>query len=139
MLLFVYGSLKEGFPNFPVNRGRRFPGRFRTARAYPLYLADGVLPCLLLQPGVGEAVHGQLFEVDEAALAAMDELERVGQPGGYSRVPIEVVATAASPAAPPQPRTAWVYVQDPSRLAPGGEHVGPLAEYTPEHARRLRW
>lgn len=136
-LLFVYGSLKQGFPNFHVNRGRRRPGEFRTRQAYPLMLADGTLPCLLPQPGQGERVRGQLFEVDDAALAAMDALERVGLPGGYTRVPIEVEADGAGPHA--QPLTAFVYMQDPARLASGGPHVGPLAEYTAEHARSLRW
>ena len=42
--LFVYGSLKEGFPNFHVNQGRRVPGEFRTVRPHPLYLVGGRLP-----------------------------------------------------------------------------------------------
>lgn len=148
MLLFVYGSLKEGFPNHHVNRGRRVPGAFRTAQPYPLYLADGVLPCLLPRPHSGHRVHGQLFEVDDADLAAMDALERVGEPGGYARIAIEVEPVrddAAAGGAPAQPEpehrtvTAYVYVQSEARLQAGGAHVGPLAEYTPEHARSLRW
>ena len=49
-LLFVYGSLKEGFPNFHVNKGRRVPGTYRTVQPYPLFLANGQLPCLLDAP-----------------------------------------------------------------------------------------
>lgn len=135
-LLFVYGSLKEGFPNFHVNRGRRRPGAWRTTAPYPLWLADGVLPCLLARPGEGLPVTGQLFEVGDAELAAMDALERVGKPGGYVRTTIEVHAIG-EPDAPPL--TAFVYVQDERRLAPGGAHLGPLDEYLPEHARSLRW
>jgi gamma-glutamylcyclotransferase (GGCT)/AIG2-like uncharacterized protein YtfP len=37
-LVFVFGTLKEGFPNFTVNRGVRVPGSFSTCSAYPLYL-----------------------------------------------------------------------------------------------------
>lgn len=136
-LLFVYGSLKEGFPNFHVNRGRRVPGRYRTVSPHPLVLADGVLPCLLPTNGGGHRVIGQLFEVDAAGLAAMDALERVGEPGGYTREKIDVVAEPAGPA--DAPVQAFVYMQSPSRLAPGGAHVGPIAEYTHEHARSLRW
>ena len=37
-LVFVFGTLKEGFPNFATNRGARVAGSFRTRAAYPLYL-----------------------------------------------------------------------------------------------------
>lgn len=134
--LFVYGSLKEGFPNFHVNRGRRIPGTYRTARPLPLMLLDGVLPCLFPRPGEGLPVFGQLFEVDAAALAATDALERVGDPGGYERRLIEVLrADAASPA----PVEAFVYVGSEVLVAHAGAHVGPIAEYTLEHSRTLRW
>jgi len=139
--LFVYGSLKEGFPNFHVNKGRRLPGTYVTTEAYPFYLADGALPCLLPLPGTGHRVRGQLFEVNEAQLAAMDALERVGEPGGYDRATITVqaidVADQAGEAGAPV--TAFVYMQHASRLPEGGRHVGPLAEYTLAHARALRW
>ncbi|MBX3609704.1 MAG: gamma-glutamylcyclotransferase [Hydrogenophaga sp.] len=134
-LLFVYGSLKQDYPNHPVNRGRRVPGEYRTAQAYPMHLIDSVLPCLFLQPGQGLPVSGQLFEVNADALAAMDALERVGEPGGYQRVTIDVVASDGSGALTP----AFAYVQDAALLQRGGPHPGPLADYTPEHARALRW
>ena len=134
-LLFVYGSLKEGFPNFHVNTGRRVPGLYRTAQPHPLYLAEGVLPCLLDAPGHGHRVLGQLFEVDEAGLAALDRFERVGEPGGYQRLTLDVEPADGGAAALP----AFFYAQPPSRLAGAGPHVGPIAEYTHEHARQLRW
>ena len=134
--LFVYGSLKEGFPNFHVNQGRRLPGEFRTLRPYPLYLIGGRLPCLLPLPGEGLPVQGQLFEVSPEALARMDALERVGQPGGYTRALIEVQdLAAAAPAAMP----AFVYLQARTMLDAPGPHLGPLALYTMEHAQALRW
>lgn len=134
--LFVYGSLKEGFPNFHVNRGRRLPGEYRTARPHPLMLLDGVLPCLFPRPGEGVAVVGQLFDVDAAALAAMDALERVGEPGGYERRLIEVLRADAGPSAVVE---AFAYFGSEALVARAGTHVGPLAEYTLEHARTLRW
>ncbi len=132
--LFVYGSLKEGFPNFHVNRGTRVGGHWRTAEPHPLHLHRNRLPCLLPLPGQGLHVRGQLFAVGPAELAAMDALERVGEPGGYARVPLEVVAEDGG-----ERLTAWAYVQDPALLQDDGEHPGPLAEYTPEHALRLHW
>ena len=134
--LFVYGSLKEGFPNFHVNKGRRLPGEFCTLQRYPLYLIAGRLPCLLPAPGEGLQVQGQLFEVSADALALMDALERVGQPGGYRRELIEV--QNMDPAAP-HPVAAYVYLQSHALLDAEGTHLGPLARYTLEHARSLRW
>jgi gamma-glutamylaminecyclotransferase len=135
-LLFAYGSLKEGFPNFHVNRGQRVPGRYRTLQPYPLYLVGGRLPCLLPQPGQGLPVVGQLFRVDADALAAMDRLERLGEPGGYARQRIAVQRIDAADA---ELHEAFVYLQDPALLGGPGPHLGPLAEYLPEHARSLRW
>lgn len=133
-LLFVYGSLKEGFPNFHVNKGRRVPGAYRTVKPFPFFLADGQLPCLLALPGTGHKVVGQLFEVSPSKLAAMDAFERVGEPGGYMRIVIEVASVEAR-----APNKAFVYVQHESRLAAPGAHVGPIAEYTYEHAKSLGW
>jgi gamma-glutamylaminecyclotransferase len=133
--LFVYGSLKEGFPNFHVNRGRRIAGHFVTTVPYPFYLVDGGLPCLLNQPGQGLTVRGQVFEVDSAALAAMDQLERLGEPGGYTRerITVQSLDTGATP------HEVWVYCQSPAMLQRPGPHIGPLAEYTHAHAKALRW
>lgn len=135
-LLFVYGSLKEGFPNFHVNRGQRLPGDYRTLQPHPLFVVGGRLPCLLPLPGQGLRVRGQLFRVDDVALAKMDRLERVGEPGGYQRARI-AVERIDLPA--PTLHEAFVYLQDPALLDGPGPHLGPLAEYLPEHARTLRW
>jgi gamma-glutamylaminecyclotransferase len=135
-MLFVYGSLKEGFPNFHVNQGRRVHGEFRTVQTYPLYLIAGRLPCLLNAPGEGLHVQGQLFEVSPKALERMDALERVGQPGGYLREPIAVQRIAAPESAP---LSAFVYLQSRAMLDTAGTHLGPLELYTVEHARSLRW
>ena len=132
--LFVYGSLKEGFPNFHVNQGQRLPGDYRTLQPYPLVLIGGRLPCLLPAPGEGLPVQGQLFTVTSDALARMDALERVGQPGGYVRELIEVQSLAA-----PGAIAAWAYLQTLAILDRPGPHIGPLAIYTLEHAQALRW
>jgi len=85
-LIFVFGTLKEGFPNFPTNRGRRVPGRFRTEMAFPLYLVgDRHAPWMLDSPNSGLNVTGEVYEVDEDALRLMDVLERVHEPDGYIR------------------------------------------------------
>jgi gamma-glutamylaminecyclotransferase len=136
-LLFVYGSLKQGFPNAHHNQGRRLAGVYSTAMAYPLMLLRGQLPCLVWQPGVGLVVRGEVYEVSEAQLAHMDRFERVGEAGGYRRVTIALRPDEAGQ--PSDELHAQVYVQEPEVLAEPGDHLGPLAEYTPEHARHLRW
>ena len=76
--IFVFGTLKEGFCNFHVNRGRRVGGAFVTLEPHSLYiLGPRHLPWLVQQPGLGHRVVGQLFEVDDHTLAEMDRLERV--------------------------------------------------------------
>lgn len=135
--LFVYGTLKQGFPNGHLNRGRRVPGRFVTTRKWPLYLlgADHI-PWLLEQPGEGHAVWGELVEVDAPTLALMDALERTDEPRDwYVRRRIEVQALDDTRAAP---TAAWVYFGSATRWAAGPVMAGPLAEYTREHAGLYR-
>src|SRR3954469_2278028 len=92
VLVFVFGTLKEGFPNHAVNRGERMPGTFVTREPYPLYLVgDRHSPWMIDTPGEGHRVAGQVFRVDAVTLSAMDRLERVGERGGYRRKLIEVV------------------------------------------------
>jgi hypothetical protein len=64
-------------------------------------------------------------------------LKRVGQPGGYLRIPIRIEPADAASAL--DSLEAFAYVQHESRLAVPGAHLGPLSEYTQEHARALRW
>jgi len=90
--VFVFGTLKEGFPNFHKNQGARVGGEFHTAERYPLYLVgERYSPWLVLSPGIGHQISGQVFEASDSALAEMDLLERVHAPDGYRRETIEVV------------------------------------------------
>lgn len=71
-LIFVYGTRKEGFPNFSFNPGRRVAGTYRTCQPFPFYVVQ--LPVedralwLVNSPGRGVPVLGQVFEVDNAWL-----------------------------------------------------------------------
>lgn len=148
--MFVYGSLKAGFPNHGLLQGaQRVPGRFRTARPYPLLLAAGRLPCLLDEPGHGLPVQGEVYQVDAPTLQALDRLERLGEPGGYRRVQVPVLPLAdtsddaggrppGDAASGPVHRMCQAYVQDRAVLQGPGD-VGPLEVYTLEHARHLSW
>lgn len=134
--VFVFGTLKEGFPNFGTNRGRRVPGRFRTLQRLPLYLV-GVrhVPWLLDAPGQGQQVAGQVFEVDADTLAAMDRLERIAEPDGYRRVLIDVVDDR--PGAP-APGAVYAYLKPAQQLLADLPRLGPLDEYTLAHAALYR-
>ena len=135
-LVFVFGTLKEGFPNFAINKGRRLPGVFLTRDRYPFYLVgERHSPWLVDQPGEGERVVGQVFEVDEVALAAMDALERIHEPDGYRRVKIPVAPNQCDPSAS---FDVFVYMKQARHFVQTDVRVGPLREYLPEHAALYR-
>jgi gamma-glutamylaminecyclotransferase len=132
--VFVFGTLKEGFPNFHINDGRRIGTTFTTVERYPLYLiGDRCSPWLVDSPGSGERVIGQVFEVDDFVLQAMDRLERVGQFDGYKRRTIQVCAGAVE-----KPMVVHVYFKEPKEVCESEVRDGPLAEYTLMHAKHYR-
>lgn len=132
-LVFVFGTLKEGFPNFAENRGVRVAGSFRTSAAYPLYLVgERHVPWLVNSPGAGVRVSGEIFRVDGAALAAMDKLERVSEPDGYRREVLEVEGDS------PGLLLAYAYLKQPGQLVMSDVRAGPLEEYKREHAALYR-
>ncbi|MEP6792157.1 MAG: gamma-glutamylcyclotransferase family protein [Ramlibacter sp.] len=135
-LVFVFGTLKEGFPNFAINRGTRVAGSFVTARPFPLYLVgERCSPWMIDQPGQGHVVAGQVFEVDGETLAQMDALERVDQPDGYRRLSIEVASAQDRQGAT---MTVFAYLKPAQQFDAGAARHGPLADYTLEHAALYR-
>lgn len=134
--VFVYGTLKEGFANFRINGGRRIPGSFETVERLPLYVIGSIhVPWLVDQPGQGEYVLGQVFEVDDRVLREMDRLEQVDEDGWYTRSTIQV-RDAAAPA--DNALTAFVYFGDSERLSTEPIHSGPLREFTAEQNAEYR-
>nr|WP_186329791.1 gamma-glutamylcyclotransferase family protein [Variovorax boronicumulans] len=129
-LVFVYGTLKQGFPNFFRNSGRRIGGAYRTQRPYPLYVVqlpnEDRAPWLVDLPGQGQQVAGEVYAVDAALLAAMDAFEEVGLPGGYVRAEIAVQALEA----PHTVLHVQAYLKPPAQLVPGQPREGPFAAYT---------
>jgi len=93
-LVFVYGTLKRGFPLFEKGLAdATYLGTCRTVALYPLYIAQEFYgPVMLDRPGEGLQVHGELFEVAEERLPTLDELESVGSKGSFrSNVEVEPV------------------------------------------------
>jgi gamma-glutamylaminecyclotransferase len=139
-LVFVYGTLKEGFPNFHVNRGRRLPGRFVTSRPYPLYIVGSIqVPWLVDWPDSGHRVIGEVYEVDDDTLSAMDVLEQVDEEGWYSRRLILVNHYPERTV--DDPLEVHVYFGDARRIDPvagNRDQSGPFAEYTLAQSRSYR-
>jgi gamma-glutamylaminecyclotransferase len=134
-LVFVFGTLKEGFPNFTVNRGVRVPGSFSTCSAYPLYLVgERNVPWMIDRPGEGQSVAGQVFRVDNGTLAAMDRLERITEPDGYRRA---IVALAGGETAAGK-LLAYAYLKPAEQLVAAEIRKGPLGEYSHDDAALYR-
>jgi len=129
-LLFVYGTLKEGFPNHSLNKGVRVPGAFRTRMPFPLYVVrlanEERAPWLVDHPGDGHRVSGQVFQVDDAMLLAMDAFEEVGLPTGYVRTEIELESMDTEGIA----IRAHAYLKPEHQLTACLASEGPFAEYT---------
>ena len=138
-LLFVYGSLKQGFANEHVNTGRRVAGRFRTRERFVLCLhGPGEVPCMLSPSGAGHQVFGELYEVTPEDLARMDLLERVGDADGYER--LDIVIERIDGAVPsPAVCQAQAYLKRAALVAPSERRTEALPEYLAEHAARFHW
>ncbi|WP_218509409.1 gamma-glutamylcyclotransferase family protein [Variovorax sp. dw_308] len=131
----MFGTLKQGFPNFATNEGRRIAGEFVTVESYPLYLVgERHSPWMIDLPGQGHRVAGQLFEVDEGALARMDALERITEPDGYRRLRIGVVKRGDEDG---ESVEAFVYLQ-PTMPRAEDIRLGPLEDYSLAHASLYR-
>jgi len=86
MLVFVYGTLMRGYPNHHLLSNSHYLGRARSRCKFVL-LTDGIIPYLSRK---AEACHvsGELYDVHELDLVAMDALE-----SGYGRSEIHVELT----------------------------------------------
>ena len=90
--LFVYGTLKKGFPNHDhYMRSAKELGIYQTIEKYPLILCGArYVPCMIFSPGDGHHVEGELYEVDDECLNRIDALERIQDSDGYRRSVIRV-------------------------------------------------
>ncbi len=124
--VFVYGTLKRGYPNAHIGMPRAtFLGNYRTVECYPLVVGGRwFVPNLLNEPGQGFQVTGEAYAVDDTVLAELDDLESVHLATGYRRVEIAVEPMdAASPAL----GTVWTYLRERHHI--DGIHEGPMATY----------
>jgi gamma-glutamylaminecyclotransferase len=90
-LLFVYGTLKRDGQRHGQLALQRFLGTRSTRPLYAL-LDLGPYPGLVLSPDNGQAIEGELFEVDQALRPWLDDVE--GAPDLYHLGPVEIDGVA---------------------------------------------
>ena len=84
-LLFIYGTLKQGFSNHRYLAGSKFLGTARTQEKYAMY-SDG-LPFVIMTEPVSQ-IQGELYQVDDITLDLLDDIE--GHPNWYRREQVEI-------------------------------------------------
>ena len=132
--IFVYGTLKSGYPNHHHNVGVRKTGTFRTVEQFPLVLTGPrYSPCLIYSPGEGYPVRGDVYRVDDEGLALMDKLERIEAPDGYRRLQILIISETQLPL---DEVTVYAYLKKANSVR--DIRQGPLQEYSLEHASLYR-
>lgn len=91
MLIFVYGTLKEKCCNHGVLKKFNIdsPTPVTTAKKYPMYKSDSYFPYLENQPGVGQRIHGELYEIHDKYEEKLDDFE--GVPDLYKKGKISVM------------------------------------------------
>jgi gamma-glutamylaminecyclotransferase len=88
-IVFVYGTLKKGQPNEhimsnPETGKHKYIGPAETVDKFPLFVASKYnIPFMLTEKGTGFRIHGELYEVDNLKVIALDLLE--GYPEFYIR------------------------------------------------------
>jgi gamma-glutamylaminecyclotransferase len=121
--VFVYGTLKRGFPNHTYMQGATFIAEAATVDPYPLVVGgQWFTPYLMPEKGVGHRVRGELWDVPEAMMPALDDLESTHLPNGYWRHRIAVMPAGAHEAV-----EAWVYFRERRHIA--GIHSDNLDDY----------
>ncbi|KAL0204333.1 hypothetical protein M9458_002351 [Cirrhinus mrigala] len=93
-LVFMYGTLKKGQPNYfriedTDNGQAKFIAHARSVEKYPLVIdTEYNIPFLLNVPGTGQRVYGEIYRVDQKMLKFLDDFE--GCPEWYKRIKIQL-------------------------------------------------
>ncbi|KAL6846670.1 hypothetical protein ACP4OV_024118 [Aristida adscensionis] len=139
-MVFVYGTLKRGFPNHPLLAASACPfaGAATTAAPASLVIGPYSVPFLLPTPssssGSGRVVAGELYAASPAALVKLDALEGT-HIGVYERRPLAVVAEGSGEAVEAQAYFAHPSYAEALWRRCGGE-AAEIGEYTMDHAAR---
>ncbi|XP_069122637.1 putative gamma-glutamylcyclotransferase CG2811 [Argopecten irradians] len=100
MKVFVYGALQKGQPHSKLFNNTKeghyeFLGMGVTTEKYPLVIASPFnIPFMLPVEGNGNRIKGEVYDVNDVMLAALDKLE--GRPNFYRRQLISVATVNGS-------------------------------------------
>ena len=121
--VFLYGTLKRGFPNHDFGRlDKFFFTDATTITRYPLLVANQwYSPVVVNEPGQGKQILGELYKVDQSTMDWMDDLEGITLPNGYRRHQTEVQCKSG------EPLLAWIYTKTRDLIQQ--VHTGPLSDY----------
>jgi gamma-glutamylcyclotransferase (GGCT)/AIG2-like uncharacterized protein YtfP len=135
MILFVYGTLKQGDCRASAITGR-FIGTAKTSEDFTLYSCGAFPAMVLAEESTKTGVIGELYEVDESLLDnRLDDIE--GVPFLYDRGTVQIESIEFSESADPEAdaaiteATTYIYQRPTSRL----EHLGEMWEVS----RGSRW
>ena len=87
--VFVYGTLKRGGSNHAFLAAQKFLGPAHTAPGFTLF-SLGDYPGLVPSPTDRDGVTGEVWSVDTACLAQLDQLEGTSE-NLYRRAPIALL------------------------------------------------
>ncbi len=125
--IFIYGSLKRSFHNHErmLRAGYcEIIGESRTeARDFAMVNIDGHYPAAFRMAMVPlHELHGEVYQVDDAVLRFLDQLE--GHPNFYRREQVGIVDHGSC----------WVYLIDPAFLDSEATRRVPSGRWTHEDA-----
>jgi gamma-glutamylcyclotransferase (GGCT)/AIG2-like uncharacterized protein YtfP len=113
MHLFVYGSLRQGFPNHFFLKNARYIGPFHTIDKYIMIAQKSkAFPYIVhsFAGGNSTTISGELYDVDAETLRSIDDLE--GHPEFYRRRTVIISNDTIS-------YSAYIYILENSSIIDG--------------------
>ena len=114
-LIFVYGTLKQGFGNHRLLAGSKFLGTGSTNKKFAMYSIG--FPFVCKDEPISQ-IHGELYQVDDEILQNLDNLE--GHPDWYRREKVKIYLDDGNT----KPKMkAWIYFNPDNNgtLIPSGK------------------
>ena len=112
-LVFVYGTLKRGHQRNHVLADQTFIRPAVTVADYRMYNLGDYPGLIELEPGSGDQIQGEIYQVNHTCLRQLDQIEAVDQ-GLYERREIRLASPLQTLGSPPKlldgPIAAYFYL-----------------------------